>query len=244
MNFEEIFVLFRGKYSRWQSRRTHLQMPSFQRKDFRYPFDVRHPRYQTIFLLMMLGAMTASAINPQPETESPLKKSDMDLPVSQEATEESVLPEEPFLTPPPAPATKAPAAVQPLPPADILQPSGPTEDDRRKLLEKFRATKTEAEEQFTLADLKVRAFQAGTEREKRALLREYYREVEKYMIRQTPAVRELAMEWSYRQQMRLARVKTEPDYQPPQRPAGMAGKKDSTEETTSRKVDILPVLER
>ena len=174
------------------------------------------------------------AISPKPKAESANSQNSDILPISQEATEQSVLPQEPLLslpTPEPAPNYLG-LPVQALPSDGISAPSGPTVDEKRISAEAFRAAKTEAEEQFTLADIRLRAFEAPTEREKRALLREYYQAISAYIVKRSPNLKDKAQTWAYAQQNRLGRNRTEPDYVPPIKPEGFV--KTATETTDEK----------
>ncbi len=200
----------------------------------------------TIALVACFGALTlAQAISPKPKDDI------SNSATTQEAAEQSVLPEEPLLstpTPEPGPDLSG-MTVQPLPSGGIIPPSGPTVDERRKLAEAFRSAKTEAEENFTLADIKRRAFAAPTEREKRAVLREYYQAIETHIIQTTPALKEQAQVWSFAQQNRLARRRTEPDLQAPMKPVAVVQAKaddttdDAAKAPTGERSDLQPSLE-
>ncbi|MEO7932682.1 MAG: hypothetical protein ABIT76_05940 [Chthoniobacterales bacterium] len=187
----------------------------------------------------------AQALSPKPKDDSTA--------ATQEATEQSVLPEEPLLstpTPEPSPDLSG-MAVQPLPSGGIIPLSGPTVDEQRKLAEAFRSAKTEAEENFTLADIKLRAFAAPTEREKRALLREYYQAIETHISQTSPALKTQAQAWSFAQQNRLARIRTEPDYKAPTKPAALVQTKSEGADSpdseakapTGERSDLQPSLE-
>ena len=180
---------------------------------------VKH-RLKTVILLVCIGATSlAQAISPKVKNDP----SSTAIGGSQEETELSVLPEEPLLstpTPPPAMSEVSTTGVQPLPSGDPFAPSGPTVDEQRKLSEAFRSAKSEAEEDFTLADIKIRAFAAPTEREKRTLLREYYQATAQSISKKFPALKDRAELWSYSCQNRLARARTEPDYVRLARPSG------------------------
>lgn len=200
----------------------------------------------TIALIVCLGAFSlVHASSPKPKNDPTSKTRSDSLPISQEAEEESVLPEEPMLsapTPEPNPGYVG-LPVQPLPSGGIMQPSGPTVDEKRKLAEAFRAAKTEAEEQFTLADIKIRAFAAPTEREKRALLREYYQALSAYIVKKSPTLKDSAQVWSSVQQNRLARTRTEPDYQSAVLLKAKVDAADDTPPATSEEEsNLLPAL--
>ncbi len=192
-----------------------------------------------IAILLACAVSLAQAISPKTKSDP----SSSDINATQEATEQSVLPEEPLLatpTPPPAMTEYSTSGVQPLPSGDPFAPSGPTVDEQRKLSEAFRSAKSEAEEDFTLADIKIRAFAAPTEREKRALLREYYTAVARQISKKFPVLKDRAETWSFSHQGRLARVRTEPDYQPLVKPSASAANDATVKGTDDDAGNFLP----
>lgn len=236
----------------FSQRQRILQMHSLQTARICY-FGFVKNRLHIIVLLAFCGMFSlAHANTPKPKTETDNSQESDILPISQEATEESVLPEEPLLSlpTPEAAAEYMGLPVQALPPDGISAPSGPTVDEKRLSAEAFRAAKTEAEEQFTLADIKLRAFEAPTEREKRALLREYYQAISAYITKSSPNLKDKAQTWAYAQQNRLGRRRTEPDYLPPMKPEGLGGtaldspdEKPQANATPEESANFVPLLD-
>ena len=228
-------------------------MHSLQSAEICYFTGVKRFALFSIFLLIGgFGAISSGyALSPKQEnaTRTDLND-DASLPISQEATEESVLPEEPQLSTP-APPSVAPdpsiSGVQALPSGDPFAAAGPTIDDQRRIFEKFRAAKSAAQEDPAIANIKVRAFASPTEKQKRAILREYYQAIALRVTQANPTLKNPAEIWSYLRQNRLARTRTEPDYQPVALPAAIellqkAQEKPSEEETTERG-SFLPSLQ-
>ncbi|HEX8371970.1 MAG TPA: hypothetical protein VF585_04260 [Chthoniobacterales bacterium] len=210
------------------------------------------PRLSLFTFVACFGLFSAAdAISPQKRgnAQTEVAETEPALPASQEATEESVLPDEPLLSvpePEPAPDMSG-LSVQPIPTEEISQPTGPTSDEKRRQDEAFRAAKTQAQEDFTLADIRLRAFASRTERQKRALLREYYQAISAYIVQRSPDLKEKAEEWAFLHQNRLGRARTEPDYQPPARPASLMKVEAESEEAADqaekkKRTGPLPVL--
>ena len=219
------------------SRRKH----SFQNAEIDYDVRVKLRSKLVIPLVGIAVVSLAQAISPKIKNDP----SSSVMKDSQEATELSVLPEEPLLstpTPPPAMPAFSTSGVQPLPSGDPFAPSGPTVDEQRKLSEAFRSAKSEAEEDFTLADIKIRAFAAPTELEKRALLREYSTSVARQISKKFPALKNRAEMWAYTYQNRLARARTEPDYLPVVKPSASVANETSAKvkRSDAAEVSFLP----